>query len=99
MIIINASIKREELDQLRPDQLINGKTAVFIPLSIFVGDENDRYGNNVSIQISQSQEDRLAKKSKTYVGNGKVVFVKGAVKTAKEIEAEAGGGGGNQEPF
>ena len=88
-LIISASIKKEDIAKLTEDQMIKGKTATFIPLSIFVDDKNDNYGNNVSVQLSQSQEDREAKKPKTYLGNGKVVFSKGDIKTAKEIAANS----------
>ena len=47
-----------------------------------------RYGNNVGIFVSQSQEEREAKKQKTYVGNGKVVWNNGSIVNAeKEVEA------------
>ena len=35
------------------------------------------YGNNASIMISQTQEEREAKKPRTYIGNGKVVWTDG----------------------
>lgn len=89
-LIISVSIKKEDIAKLTEDQLIKGKAATYIPLSIMVDDKNDNYGNNVSVQLSQSQEDREAKKPKTYLGNGKVVWVKGTIKTAKEITAEGG---------
>ena len=38
-----------------------------------VNDET-RYGNNASVTISQTQEEREAKKPKQYIGNGKVVW-------------------------
>ena len=85
-MIISVSIKKEDIERLTPEQLIKGKTATYIPLSIFVDSEKlDNYGNNVSIQLSQSQEDREAKKAKTYLGNGKVVWVKEPIRTAKQM--------------
>jgi len=91
-LIISASIKKEDIEKLTEEQLIKGKTATFIPLSIIVSDENDKFGNNVSVQLSQSAEDREAKKPRTYLGNGKVVWLKGEIKTAKELS-------GKDEPF
>lgn len=85
-LIIQASLKKEDLDRLSPDQMVKGKTARYIPLSIYVDEKLDKFKNNVSIQLSQSKEDREAKKPKTYLGNGKVVFVKGEIKTAKELQ-------------
>jgi hypothetical protein len=85
-MIISVSIKKEDIERLTADQLIKGKTATYIPLSIFVDSEKlDNYGNNVSVQLSQSEEERKAKKPKTYLGNGKVVWVKEPIRTAKEM--------------
>jgi hypothetical protein len=84
-MIINASIKKDDLDKLDPSVLIQGKTAVYIPLAIYVDDKLDKFGNNVSVQLAQSQDDRAAKKPKVYLGNGKVVYVGDMPKTAKEI--------------
>lgn len=83
-MIINASIKKEDLDKLDPSVLIQGKTAVYIPLSIYVDNKIDKFGNNVSVQLSQSKEDREAKKPKVYLGNGKVVYVRDMPKCAKD---------------
>lgn len=85
-LIIQASLKKEDLDRLSPDQMVKGKTARYIPLSIYVDEKLDKFKNNVSIQLSQSKEDREAKKPKTYLGNGKVIFAKGEIKTAKELQ-------------
>lgn len=89
-LIISASLKKEDIDKLPDEAFFQGKTAKYLTLSIMVDDKNDNYGNNVSVQLSQSQEDREAKKAKTYLGNGKVVWVKGNIRTAKEIAADSG---------
>lgn len=99
-MIINASIKKEDLDKLDPKLLIQGKTAVYIPLAIYVDDKLDKFGNNVSVQLAQSQEDRTAKKPKVYLGNGKVVYVREMPKTAKDIAASGPpSGASGVEPF
>ncbi|WP_288956010.1 hypothetical protein [uncultured Polaribacter sp.] len=56
-----------------------------------VNDET-RYGNNTGIYVSQTQEEREAKKQKTYLGNGKVVWNNGTITNAEreaapEVEA------------
>lgn len=84
-LIINASIKQEDLNKLPKEALIQGKTATYIPLAIYIDDKVDKFGNNVSVQIAQSKEDREAKKPRIFLGNGKVVFVKGEIKTAKDL--------------
>ena len=56
---------------------------------MFQNDET-KYGNNASIAISQSQEDREAKNPKVYLGNGKVVWVSDDnVSTAEREDAVA----------
>jgi hypothetical protein len=66
--IINASIDVTKIDRTK---LIKDK---YLNLSIIVDDKNDKFGNNVSITLSQSSEERAAKAPKTYMGNGKVVW-------------------------
>lgn len=94
--IISISIKKEDFDKLDPATFIKGKTATYIPLSLFIDDKGDKFGNNVSMTLGQSQKDREAKKPKVYLGNGKVVWVNDGIKTAKEIESSPGGA---NEPF
>jgi hypothetical protein len=70
--IINASIR---VDKLPKEKFVKGRDgAVFYNFSIVLQDET-RYGNNVAIVDSQSKEQREAKMQKTYLGNGKVVWV------------------------
>jgi hypothetical protein len=52
-----------------------------------VNDET-RYGNNASIMISQTQEEREAKKPRTYIGNGQVVWTDGNIVKAEREEAK-----------
>ena len=77
--IINASIDVTKIDRTK---LIKDK---YLNLSIIVDDKNDKFGNNVSITLSQSKEERDAKAPKTYMGNGKVVWGLGKLEeTPKE---------------
>lgn len=87
--IISISLKKEHLDKLDPSTFTTTKSGTYIPLTLFVDDKIDNYKQNVSAVISQSEEDRKAKKTKTYVGNGKVLYVRDGIKTAKELEATA----------
>lgn len=54
---------------------------------VSVSDEIDQYGNNVSMYVEQSKEDREAKKKRTYVGNGRVVWTDGKIETAPNPNA------------
>jgi hypothetical protein len=84
--LINASIR---VDKLPKEKFIKGKDgAVYYNLTISIQDES-RFGNNVGIFDSQTKEERQAKKSRNYLGNGKVVWTDGSVILAeKEEETE-----------
>jgi hypothetical protein len=51
-----------------------------------VNDKQDDYGNNASIFIQQSKEQRDAKTHKQYVGNGKVAWTDGNIVKAEFVE-------------
>jgi hypothetical protein len=76
--LINASIDLTKVDKTK---LVKGK---YLNLTISVNDNLDNYGNNVSLTIQQSKEERDLKASKTYLGNGKVVYTNGEVKVAEK---------------
>lgn len=83
--IITYSIR---VDKLPKEKFIAGKDgAVYVNLAMSVNDET-RYGNNTSIYISQTQEEREAKKPKTYIGNGKVVWNNGTIVNAERENQE-----------
>lgn len=62
----------------------NGK--VYYNFTVAVNNES-KFGNNVSVFDSQTQEERAAKKPKNYLGNGKVFWTDGSI-TLAEKEAE-----------
>ena len=78
------------VDQLPKEKFIAGKDgAVYVNLVMSVNDET-RYGNNASVTISQTQEEREAKKPKQYIGNGKVVWTDNKIVLAeREDKTEA----------
>lgn len=80
--IINASIDLTKVDK---SKLIKGK---YLNLSVTINEKTDSYGNNVSLTLSQSKEERESKAPKTYLGNGKVVWTDGFVKAAEKQEKE-----------
>ena len=85
--IINYSLR---VDKLPKEKFIAGKDgAVYVNLTMSVNDET-RYGNNASIYISQTKEENEAKKQRTYLGNGKVVWNNGSIVNAeKEVKQAA----------
>ena len=83
--IINYSLR---VDKLPKEKFIAGKDgAVYVNLTMSVNDET-RYGNNASIMISQTPEEREAKKPRTYIGNGQVVWTDGNIVKAEREEAK-----------
>lgn len=83
--IINYSLR---VDKLPKEKFIAGKDgAVYINLTMSVNDET-RFGNNASIMINQTQEEREAKKPRTYIGNGQVVWTDGNIVKAEREETK-----------
>lgn len=82
--LINFSLNVAKLPK---EKFIAGKDgAVYVNLTMSVNDET-RYGNNTGIYVSQTQEEREAKKQKTYLGNGKVFWNNGTIVNAeKEVQ-------------
>jgi mannose-1-phosphate guanylyltransferase len=84
--LINFSLNVAKLPK---EKFIAGKDgAVYVNLTMSVNDET-RYGNNTGIYVSQTQEEREAKKQKTYLGNGKVVWNNGSIVNAEKEVQEA----------
>ena len=84
--LINFSLDVAALPKEKFVSAANGK--VYINLTMSVNDET-RYGNNTSIYVSQTQEEREAKKQRSYVGNGKVVWNNGTIVNAEKELQEA----------
>ena len=86
--IINGSIR---VDRLPKEKFIKGKDgAVYYNFTIAVQDET-RYGNNVAFMDSQTKEEREAKVAKTYLGNGKVVWMSadGVTLAERDVQPQA----------
>ena len=84
--LINFSLDVAALPKEKFKAAANGK--VYVNLTMAVNDET-RYGNNTSIYVSQTKEEREAKKQRSYLGNGKVLWTDGKITLAeREQEAE-----------
>ena len=66
--LITASVDVTKLDK---EKLVKGKKGTYANLTIWLNDEVDQFGNDVSIQQSLSKDEREAGASKIYLGNGK----------------------------
>jgi len=60
-----------------------------VALTVALNNEQDKYGNNITSWVSQSKEDREAKKNKFYVGNGKVLWTDGQIVKSEKEQAAA----------
>ena len=69
--IINASIDLKKIDKSKIKQHENG--ALYYNVTIYVNDEPNKFGQDVSIATSVTKEEREAGLKQVYIGNGKVV--------------------------
>ena len=82
--LINFSLR---VDKLPKEKFVAGKDgAHYYNGTISINDETNEWGQNVSIIDSQTKEERDAKKPKTYLGNGKVVWNDGNIKNAVKTD-------------
>ena len=80
--IINVSLR---VDKLPKEKFVSGKDgAVYYNFTVNVNNEANQFGQNVSLTDSQTQEEREAKKPKTYLGNGNVVWTDGKIEVVKK---------------
>lgn len=83
--LINLSIDVASLPKEKFVTAKNGK--VYYNFTVAINDET-RYGNNVSAFDSQTKEEREAKKAKSYLGNGKVVWTDGNIVLAEKEDQQ-----------
>lgn len=60
-----------------------------VALTIEIKDQSNDYGQNVASWVSQSKEERDAKKERFFTGNGKVFYIKEGIKLAEKKQAQA----------
>ena len=74
---ISIDVKKIDKSKLNKGQYLN--------LTVATRDELSQYGQNVSVFYAQSKEEHKKKTIKTYIGNGKVVWTDGNIKTARDL--------------
>ena len=82
----NVYLKLETLETLVSTLKKKGEKGISIDFSI--NEETNQYGQNISAYVTQSKEDREAKKPRFYVGNGKCFWTDGKITVAKKEEQE-----------
>jgi hypothetical protein len=80
--LITTSIR---VDKLPKEKFVKGKDgAVYYNFTISINDET-RYGNNVALTDSRTPEEKEAGKPLTYLGNGRVIWIKDAEGNSGQI--------------
>ncbi len=82
--IVNLSL---DVTKLPKEKMIKGKKGTYINLTMFLQDETDQYGNNASLIVAQTQEEREAKGDRTYLGNGKIAWTDGSIAAAERQDS------------
>jgi len=77
-------IKKEVLETLL--KVVNQKGEKGVDITISINEESNQYSQNISSYVSQTKEQREAKKEKFYVGNGKVFWTDGKITLATKKE-------------
>ena len=68
-------VKKSTLETIL--KTLNAKQGEGVKLTISLSDQTNNYGQNVSVYVAQTKEQRDAKKPLFYVGNGKTFWSKG----------------------
>jgi hypothetical protein len=64
-----------DLTKIDKSKIVEGKNGgKYLNLTISVNDQDDQYGNNISVWGSQSKEEREAKANRVFIGNGKKLW-------------------------
>lgn len=80
--IISVSIDLTKLDK---SKIVEGKNgAKYYNLTINVNDQKDNYGNDASVTIAQTKEEREAKQPRTFIGKGRVIWSNNGVQATQQ---------------
>jgi len=66
---------------------IKGKDGQYKNYTLSISDEANEYGQNVSMYVAQTKEQREAKEKRQYVANGAVVWTDGNIVAAPRKES------------
>ncbi len=71
-----------DVTKIPKDRLVTGKKGTYLDVVIFVNDQVNDYGKNVSMAVSQSKEERQSGSETVWLGNGKVLVTDGKISSA-----------------
>lgn len=77
-------VKTETLEKVL--SVLKQKNEKGIEFTISINDDTNDYGQNLSAWVSQSKEERKAKKDRFFIGNGKCFWTDGTIVTAAKKE-------------
>ena len=77
------------LSKLDKGKIVQGKKGSYYPLTLFVNDDTDQFGNNVAVATGLTKEEREAGAKTDYLANGRVISTDGNVVVAVKQEQQA----------
>lgn len=78
-----------DVSKISKDKLVKGEKGTYLNITVSINDEEDNYGNVLTITESQTKEERESKAKKNYLANGKLVWSSDGGSTAKSAPAPA----------
>lgn len=72
--IVKGSI---DLTKIPKNKIVEGKKGKYLNVVITINNDADQYGNNASITVDQTPDERASKETKIYLGNAKTVWTDG----------------------
>ena len=79
-------IKKETLQTLL--KTVESKGEKGVELTVSTNNDTNQWGQNVSSWVSQTKEQREAKKNRFFTGNGKVFWTDGEIKIAEKVSQD-----------
>lgn len=86
--LLSVSVDVSKIDK---SKLIKGKKGSYANITISVNDEDDQFGNNVSLWEAQTEEQRKAKENRNFLGNGKIIWSNDPTSASDKLQEEDGG--------
>ena len=80
-----------DVNKIPKDKLVKGQKGTYLDLVLFVKDEANEYGKNISVAVSQSKEERASGSETLWLGSGKVLMTDGVIKEVQSSPAAVGG--------
>jgi hypothetical protein len=63
-----------DVTKIDKNRLFKGEKGTYLDADIWLNDEPDKFGNDASVSMAQTKEERTAKSPKIYIGSAKKKF-------------------------